>query len=477
MPYDEISRPGLRDYQVADLTFYMQNPRCMNLSDPGTGKTPSVCVMQYHLWENCNIGTVWVQPKKLLEKNRAELLRFTPFRPEDVVIVDGTPTEVERQLVSGAKVFLTGFRRFALSHKFLPERVKALHIDEFHMGFKGVDSAQTKAMFDFIQKRKAQFLPMTGTLVCGPLDSVYPAIHVIEPRFYSSHAEFMRQHAIRDWNDKIIGWGNHSKLSLILGRYGIRRTFKDIHGDVEIQAVPQVVQMTPAQRGMYEHFKELAFLELEKFLIDGTRPGVNFIRARQIQEHPNHFPDLTEPGQYVDILRGEQAAKEAVLDVHLEDHARSGLPIIIFSPLRPQQTRIEALLRQHGIPYGTINGDTSGKDTARIDEGFRAGTIRALVCSPACASVGFNWQFCGDAEVEHMLFTCLDYLDTTYLQAVQRAVRGPRRTPLRVSILEYEDSMDQRLAYIVWQKSLEAHRVDPTRPVLKLSAYEVNAMD
>ena len=51
--------PPLRDYQIADLAYYIANPRCMNLSDPGTGKTPSVCVMQFHLWVNEQARTAW----------------------------------------------------------------------------------------------------------------------------------------------------------------------------------------------------------------------------------------------------------------------------------------------------------------------------------------------------------------------------------------------------------------------------------
>ena len=465
-------KPTLREDQVADLAFYIANPKCMNLSDPGTGKTPSVCVWIYYLWTEHGVGTAWVMPKRLLKKNRDELLRFTHFAPEDVVILDGTPKQIEAQLNSGAKVFLMGFRRWALSWEQLPSYVKAVPVDEFHMGFKSATSAQTRELFRaFHTKRMEYFLPMTGTLIEGKLSSAYPAIHIIEPRYYANEQAFLYQHAIYDYNDKIIGWKNHEKLKAIFGRHAIRRTFASIYGEQEIVVIPEVVDMTPRQRKMYDEFHEKAILELEKFYLDGTQPGVAFIRARQLMEHPNEFPDLTNPGQFIDIMPGETPGKEELLEIHLEDHNNTGKPLIIFSALVPQQRRLAKLLDRYGRKYAIINGSVSQKESDEADRAFRAGEITDLICSPLCASVGFNWGFCGDVEVDHMIFVSCDYNDTTFLQAVQRAVRGKRTSPLRVTTLEYADSIDQRIFSIIYRKSVDAHKVDPTRPIIQLSGY------
>jgi Superfamily II DNA/RNA helicases, SNF2 family len=465
-------KPSLRDYQVADLAYYIANPKCMNLSDPGTGKTPSVCVWIYYLWTHHGVGTAWVMPKRLMKKNRDELLRFTNFTEDDVVIVDGSPSQVRKQLNSGAKVYLMGFRRWALSWRQLPKFVKAVPVDEFHMGFKSESSAQTQALFAAFECGQMEyFLPMTGTLVEGKLSSAYPAIKIIEPRYYANERAFLYQHAIYDLDDKIIGWKNHAKLSAIFGRHGIRRTFADIYGQQEIVVIPEVVEMSPHQRGMYDEFHEKAILELEKFYLDGTQPGVSFIRARQLMEHPNEFPDLTTPGQFIDIMPGEVPGKEELLEIHLEHHASTGTPFIIFSALVPQQRRLARLLDRFRVKYAVINGQVSQKESDEADRAFRAGEIDHLICSPKCASVGFNWQFCGKHEVDHMCFVSMDYNDTTFIQAVQRAIRGKREKPLRVTTLEYADSLDQRIFSIIYRKSVDAHKVDPTRPILQLSGY------
>lgn len=428
--------------------------------------------MQWYLWKHHSIKTVWIMPKKLLHKNKRELHVFTEFEDGDVVIVDGTRKQIEEQISSGAKVFLMGFNRFHLSWKALPKEVMAVHVDEWHLGFKKINSGRTQSLIQFMRNHDRQFIPMTGTLINGELDTVYPAIHIINPNYYASYESFLNQHAIRDLDNKIIGWRNHEKLSKILARHSIRRLFRDVHGDVEVVPIVEVVDMTPKQREMYDKLEKEALLELDKFFIDGTQPGVSFIRARQLMEHPNQFPDLTNPGSFIDILPGDIPEKEGLLDVHLEDHRRTGKPIIIFSMLVPQQKRILQMLKDKGFRAELINGETSLKQGDAIDVAIARGELDAVVASPPSAGVGYNWQWWGKVECDHMVFMNLPYLDGDYLQAIQRAIRGKRHSPLRVSIFEYANSLDQKVAWIVWRKSVEANKVDPTRPVLQLSRYE-----
>lgn len=463
---------SLRTDQIADLAIYIRDKKVLNLSDPGTGKTPSVVVMQYYLWKHHQVGTAFVMPKSLLRKNRREILRFTEFREEDVVIVDGTKDQVVRQLNSGAKVFLMGFRRFALSWRSLPSYVRAVHVDEFHMGFKSADSQQTQALFSAFKFHMEWFIAMTGSIVNGKLSSVYPAIHIVEPRYYDSQESFLYQHALYDYDNNIIGWTNHEKISKIFGRHGLRHTFESLFGTNDPIFIPEMVKMTDQQREMYDKFQESAVLELERFILDGTLPGVGYMRARQLMEHPNEFPDLTRPGQFIDIMPDDIPGKEQLLEIHLEHHVTQGSPVIVFSSMVPQQRRISEMMTRYGISHGLINGDTPPKERDAIDVGFQTGKLKGIVCSPPCAAVGYNWQFCGDQEVEDIIFMTLSYLDTEFSQAFKRAIRQKRNKGLRVYIPQYEDSIDQNVIGILYKKSVDAHLIDPTYKVLQLSGFE-----
>lgn len=528
-----MSRPDLqlRTDQIGDLAVYMAQPRVLNLSDAGAGKTPPVCVMQWWMWSEKGVGTVWVMPLSLLAKNKQELHDWTDFEDDEVVIVGNDDTlwpnkpggtsaakvvidalrrgealtsrqratlnalkrkgfvnddlTVNEKRVHAcqngiprcvlepgrAKVFLMGPDRFASVWHALPEFVKAVHVDEWHKCFKLDSSARTQQLYECM-RRMDWFIPMTGTILAGRLDAAYPAIKIIEPRYYHSYKGFLEYHEEKDlYSGKRTGWRNHDKIAEIFRRHGIRHTFREVHGDTAIVVMPEYVPMSAVQRELYDRFKEDAFLELDRFFVDGTLPGVAFQRARQIMEHPNQFPDLTAPGKWVDIMPGELPGKEQRLDFHFSDHLETGKPLIVYAAMVPQQYRLHRQAEAAGLRVALINGDTPPKERGRIDFAFQAGEFNTLICSPEVADVGFNWQFCGDQETEHVVFASLPFLDSTTWQAIRRTIRKKRSAPLRITPQFYENSLDQRIAWIIHQKSLEAHKVDPTMPIVNLTHY------
>jgi len=449
----------LRDYQISDLAFYLQNPRCANLSDPGTGKTPSVCVYMEYLWTKQGCRSFWVMPKSLLRKNRKELLRFTNFTPADVMIIDGTPKERIIQMDSNAKVFLMGFKRFADDW----ERLKKLHpdmnaviVDEIHMGFKSHKSDRTKALMKAMRVIE-YFLAMSGTLIDGRLDSCFPTVQIIEPRYYGNHSTFMAQHALTDEYGNVILWTNHEKIGRIFKRHCIRRPFNSVYKNSDPIIQTEVCEMHHKQRVAYDEFEASAILELEDKFLEGFNPAVAVMRCRQIMAHPETFGLLKD---------GELTGKDESLLVHIEDHKNRGNePMLIYSALVPEQNRIYQLLKKEGLRVGLINGSVSAERRAEIDEEFRAGTLDAIVASPATAAVGFNW-----GHINHIIFASLDYQDVNFVQAYRRAIRGTREIPLRVTVLEYEDSIDQRIFAIVNKKSSDLAKVDDSYGVLTIGA-------
>lgn len=70
---------------------------------------------------------------------------------------------------------------------------------------------------------------MTGTLIDGRLSSAYPAIRVIEPRYYASYKNFLYQHAITDDFGTVIEWTNHAKIKRILAREAVAMTFEEAY--------------------------------------------------------------------------------------------------------------------------------------------------------------------------------------------------------------------------------------------------------
>lgn len=582
---------SLREEQIQRLAQYIANPRFLDLSDPGTGKTPPVCTYLYYQWKEHGHVSVWSQPKSLLGKNRREVLRWTEFKPEEVVILrrdweaftgptnlptmqrvktdqyadeviirspgeapcqkgdivpttvvedwvamglkvkydynwiyqitDAGPTPLEvgsfisahvlstlnaelkelakargqktadkvkgkrlyktREVVENvidliAKAKLEGAKVVLCSFHFMREQwqrllqifpeIGCLAIDELHMGYGGIDSQNTSSLYGIMRHAKC-FIGMTGTLLNGKLDSVYPAIHVIEPLYYPrGYADFRAQHVMfEDEYGRVLAWKNEAKVGQILLNHGVRRTFEEVYGKEDVVFLPADVDMNPLMREAYDEFHEAAMLELEtgEFL-DGSLPGVATIRARQIAAHPETFG----------LCKGEVAGKDEWLEIQIVDAIQRGENLLISSVFIPEQERIVELLRKMGRRPGLMNSSVSGAKRDAIDLAFTGydkdgnwvgRTIDDVVGSPGTMAVGWNWE-----HVDHAIAVTCSYQDVDWLQFYRRASRGTRKKTLRVSFPRYYQSVDYRVLEIVHQKSILANRVDPTRPVLKLAA-------
>jgi hypothetical protein len=131
---------------------------------------------------------------------------------------------------------------------------------------------------------------------------------------------------------------------------------------------------------------------------------------------------------------------------------------------------ILGICQKFGFRVELINGNVSPAKRAKIDDDFRAGRIDGIVGSPPTAAMGFNWQYWNGQEVEHVMFVSIDYKDSNFKQAYRRMMREPCQTPLRISVYEYERSIDQRIFEIVNRKSQDANLVDSSHEALRLGA-------
>lgn len=459
----------LRDYQVADLAFYFAEGKCMNLSDPGTGKTASVVVKQGDRWRTDKMSSVWSQPKSLLKKNKDEIHMFNPDLDDDEVIIFDGPNVKKHGGRTDVAVWLMGPERFKRSfvERKLASNIGAHDVDEFHMCFGGAESARAQAYMQYHQDLD-EGIVMTGTLVHGRIDTVFPAIHAIEPRYYPGYQGFLGHHAYLDEYGRPFAWKNHDRIAQILGRHAIRHTFEEVYGAESKVILPEDADMSPRQRRQYDDFMNTLTIDLGEAIIDGSAAPMTILRARQIMETAFAMKDPRgDDFPVVDLLDGTLAGKEELLEMHFADHARSGEPVVVFASFVQQQNRIFQLAEKAGLRCAIMNGTVSARQRSLIDEAFRRGELDCLVCTPMVAAFGYNWQFWGpnQIEVDHCIFASMDYMDTNFLQAYRRFIRGKRQRPLRISILRYRRSMDQRVFEIIKQKSKDANKVDPTRQI------------
>lgn len=451
--------------QVEDLMMAAAQARCMNLSEPGTGKTGTAAILTYWHWTCNNKKTIWVQPNHLRQKNKDELYAFTDFERGEVEILekafetlgprkrlrepraDPDTGYIDYIASSNAKVFVVGFTFLRTYWQRLLEchpGIDLVVIDEGHLGYKTNSSQASRSLYRVMEHCSRMYY-MTGSPIDGRLDSAFVPIHIINPYYYGSYNGFVRQHA--GWIDdygKVAFWINEDKVTEILKAHSVRRTFTEIHGEQHRVTNLQMVQMEPKMREAYDEFGSLACLELENSILSGENPGVATLRSRQIIGHP----------ETMGLCKGEMSGKDQILEGHAEDMLDYDPGFIVFASLVPEVERNAALLENIGMRVGLMTGETSDKERNRIDQAYRNGELDAISATQAVAGTGWNWQRTG-----HMVHTSLSYLDSNLEQSIKRGEREARKVPLRVSILEYENSVDQPIRKIILAKEELARSV------------------
>lgn len=465
-----------REDQIADLAFFINNPKAGLLHDPGVGKTITAAVYTEYCWKYKGWKVVWTQTASIIKKNRDEILECTNFLPEEVILVRGSP-EQRRKLMSDprGKVFLLTANGWSNEWETLLEyhpEIKASIHDEIHLYYSTHKSVRTQNWYLACQ-RMHSVIPMSGTLIRGRLNSVYPTLHVIAPQYYGTYEAFMSQHAMTDNFGRLEGWTNHEKLRNVLGAVSIRRSFESVYGKSSPVIQVERVEMHKLQREKYDEFEAMATLELEDRFMEAGSAGVAAIRCRQILAHPERvklpieYNEAGKPSKYQDYNLLGKDITTGKDEVVLEDAAsaiETGDRLVFFSALQPEQERIYNLLVKKGYRVGLINGNVSDKERERIDREFREHKLDFVVGSPMTMGVGFNWPF-----LRMVVFVSLDYQDDSFSQAYKRGIRGQRDTPLLVKVLMYENSIDYRIFQIVQRKSEDNHQVDETKEIIFLA--------
>jgi hypothetical protein len=279
-------------------------------------------------------------------------------------------------------------------------------------------------------------------------------IHVIEPRYYFNYKAFLNEHAILDYWGNIEGWRNLEKIKSILAKHGVRRSFEEVHGNDNILLETEYVEMKKHHREIYDDFQATHMIELEKEFLEASGGGVVALRLRQLMQCPEVVvPNFTE-----------ETAKEEALERHILAAWQAQKRIVVFGCFHKEQERILKIFEKHKIPAGLINGNVSPNKRDQIDADFRSGKLFGVVASPATVAVGYDWEF-----VDYMVFNCLDYQDSNFVQGYRRAIRGHRAHALLCYILEYEDSRDQTIAAIVEGKMKLAADVHSDKRVFNLT--------
>lgn len=491
----------LRPKQITSFGKAIANKRFIDLSHAGTGKTAPACCLTgfaiqgtpthpgevetstsipFRLTEfpksaKKTIGgtltgrAIWIQPSSLMEKNRKELLMWNSFLTQDQVkVVKGTAIQKKKICLDpSVAIWVMTAEGFAKHYAWMlaefPDIVQIV-CDEPHLYYRGFNSKRTQFFANTVPKHvRIHFLTATPT-PRGKLTSAYIYCHMIQKDYYGCYDWFVNTHALLDDYGNPSVWINHDTLWKFLENYSICWTAKDMYGEVDEFIVRDVVPMHPQVEEKYRNFESQGIADIEGAVISATSGGVDSLRVRQMLAHPHKISLPIEWDHRGEVLRKQEYSLFEGITPKLErivEYAEEGQPIIIFGSFTAEIEAIADTLRKKDFKVGVIHGQVSQSGRNTVDEKFRAGELDAVVCSAATAGIGLNW-----GHVDTVIFHSLNYGDDEFLQAVARAKRGIRTNPLRIVLLEYEDSIDQLIMWAVHHNSKSSHSSNKNNPII-----------
>ena len=508
----------LREKQIKTFQHLIINHRFLDRSQAGTGKTAPHCALTGFLlrmtpetleqklqlsgkltstsltsWirsnklsafnttkEQFSCRIIWIQPSSLLNKNRKEILDWNPdLKPDQVKIVKGTHNQRTKiSLDENTLVWLMTAEAYAkyigdMRSKFTD--IVQVICDEPHLYYRGFNSKRTQAfVINTPDWNRVNFMTATPT-PRGKLQGAYIYAHMIQKSYYGTIDFFMRTHAELDEYGSVMEWKNHHILKAFLENYSICWTTKDMYGDVPEFIVRDVLPMEEKVAKVYNQFEQEGIAEIKEIVLEAKTGGTNSLRIRQMLAHPHAISLPIDWDLKGNPIKFEQAnifdGVTPKLDRILE-YAEEGEPLIIFGTFTAEIEKIAEYLASKKYRVGVIHGGVPQNRRNNIDLEFQRGNLDVVVCSAATAGVGFNW-----GHVNTVIFHSLNYGDDEFLQAVARAKRGVRKEPLRIVLLEYEETADQYVMWAVHHNSKSSNKANPDNPVIYFPKATTNHDD
>ena len=425
----------LRDYQQKHLGKAMELPRCLDYSEPSTGKTAPALVKALAMNRGSGIKTVMLSPSGIMVKNYDEAIAWG-FSEEECGLVVGTP-EKRKKVYNDDRVqiFFMTYQCFSKEWKLLPKEVDLIIADESHTAWSTHSSATTQNMY-MASRRFKHFHLMTGTPITSRLDSIYPFFAIACPRAYGTHEVFMKYHGVFDTFGNIQGWKNHDKIIKLLSHFGFGITIAKAYPNlVENQVFFQRALLDEHQAKKYIEFEKEALVEmdLEDKFLESPNNAVKTLYCRMILSSPKHV-GISVP----------QLGKIEALREHLHE---SDEQVVVFTVFDEEMDEVEELCKAEGISYTKINGSMNPKKKGLASKEFEDGNVRVMIASVKCCGFGFNWQNAGRLV---FMSTTYDYHDLK--QCILRGNRGSRKTPLKVYILHYGTKVEKRVFSLIKRK-------------------------
>ncbi|MDP4083248.1 MAG: DEAD/DEAH box helicase [Bacillota bacterium] len=309
-------------------------------------------------------------PSSLTYNWLSEIMKFAPNI--QAVVMDGTQPERStlQKEITDVDVIITSYPLLRRDIKwFERQSFYTVFFDEAQ-SFKNPLTQTARAVKKIHANHR---FALTGTPVENSLEELWSIFHVIFPELFLGLKEYSML--------------SNKKIARRIQPFLLRRLKEDVLSELpEKLEMMESVELLPEQKKLYAAYlaklRHTTLKHLDKDTIRKNRIKIlaGLTRLRQICCHP---------GLFVDGYKGSSAKFEQLLQI-IEESKLSGRRVLIFSQFTKMLELIGRALREKGMAFFYLDGQTPSEDRVEICNRYNAGERDLFLISLKAGGTGLN---------------------------------------------------------------------------------------
>jgi SNF2 family DNA or RNA helicase len=378
-----VDRPF--DHQRETFQWAIDHLRCFVFDDIGTGKTFSVAWAGHYLIKTSQVNRVLViAPVSTL----TVVWKRTLFHVDprlDVRVLRGTATQKVQMYESnpsGISIINPDSLHILAGTKFKPDMII---VDESAM-FRQQTARRSKALKKICEDVK-RVVMMTGEPTPEAATDVWFTARIVCPERvprYFSHMRDMLMVKRGQWR-----WENKPDAQKILGDmlkgYVIRHDRSECLDLPPTQTVTHEVSTTADVKRLLKELKDEAAAQVEAGMITAANEAVSINKMLQVVS--GAVKASNEEGRNNVIQKVDVKPK---LDALADLINASRQPIIIYSEFIGALAHLSMWLREHGVSFHLVIGDTSKDKRVEAFDSVQRGEVKVLLAHPKAMAHGIT---------------------------------------------------------------------------------------
>jgi superfamily II DNA or RNA helicase len=462
MPEPEGFNGTLRTYQregLAWLQFLRENGFGGVLADDmGLGKTVQVLahIQTEKVSGRMDRPCLIVAPTSTMPNWRREAERFAPHLR--VVTLQGTDRAGRFGAVKSADIVLTTYPLLARDKASLLKSPYHLVVLDEAQNVKNPATAAAKAVRELSARHR---LCLSGTPVENHLGELWSLFHFLMPGFLGSETEFSK--GFRTPIEKSGNGEVRERLARRVRPFMLRRTKGQVVKELPAKTeIIECVEFGDPQRDLYESIRVVMDEKVRELL---ASQGFNksriqildaLLKLRQVCCDPR-LVKLPSAKSVADSAKLERLME--MLRILVEDGRR----VLLFSQFTSMLDLIEARLREAGITWVRISGDTVDRDTPV--RRFQAGEVPLFLISLKAGGTGLNLT-----AADTVILYDPWWNPAVENQAIDRAHRIGQEKPVMVYKLVASGTIEEKMLEI------QDRKADIARSILSDDADGIQAL-